>query len=42
MYLCITDSLCYKSETNKHTIVKQLCSNKDVKNNKNKKTFAPM
>ena len=27
--ICITDSLCYKAETN--TIVKQLCSNKDVK-----------
>ena len=29
--ICITDSLCYKAETNKHTIVKQLYSNKDVK-----------
>ena len=28
--ICITDSLCYKAET-KHTIVKQLYSNKDVK-----------
>ena len=27
--ICITDSLCYKAETN--TIVKQLYSNKDVK-----------
>ena len=26
----ITDSLSYKAETNKHTIVKQLYSNKDV------------
>ena len=29
--ICITDSLCYKAETN---IVKQLYSNKDVKNQK--------
>ena len=27
--ICITDSLCYKAETN--TIVKQLYSNKDVR-----------
>ena len=31
IYICITDSLCYKAETNKHTIVKLLYSNKDVK-----------
>ena len=28
IFICITDSLCYKAETN---IVKQLYSNKDVK-----------
>ena len=31
--ICITDSLCYKAETN--TIVKPLYSNKDVKKIKN-------
>ena len=36
--ICIADTLCYKGETNKHTIVKQLYSNKDVKN-KNKLQF---
>ena len=34
--ICITDSLCYKAETN--TIVKQLYSKKDVK----KKDVAPL
>ena len=29
--ICVTDSLCYKAETNKHTIVKQLYSNKNGK-----------
>ena len=33
--ICITDSLCYKAETNT-TIVKQLYSNKDVKKKKKK------
>ena len=30
----MADSLCYKAETNKHTIVEQLYSNKDVKKKK--------
>ena len=33
--ICITDSLCYKAETN--TIVKQLYSNKDFKKKKKRK-----
>ena len=33
--ICITDSLCYKAETN--TLVKQLYSNKDVKKKTHKK-----
>ena len=38
--ICITDSLCYKAETNKHTIVKQLYSNQDVKKKK-KRSLSP-
>ena len=35
--VCITDSLCYKAESN-ITIVKQLYSNKDVKKQKQKQS----
>ena len=34
--ICITDSLCYKAETNKHPVVEQLYSNKDVKKKEKK------